>query len=90
VGRFNVINIKLDKCGGLTEALAMARAARARGLEPMVGCMIGTSLAMAPAILVGQLCNIVDLDAPLFLKTDRDMTVRYDDGSIVSPEGLWG
>ena len=66
-GRFDVINIKLDKCGGLTEALAMAAEARHLGLGVMVGNMVGTSLAMAPAFVVGQLCDIVDLDGPTFL-----------------------
>jgi L-Ala-D/L-Glu epimerase len=89
-GRFNVANIKLDKCGGLTEALAMARAARALGLETMVGNMLGTSLAMAPSFLVGQLCEVVDLDAPVFLKSDRPAPVRYVDGFIECPEALWG
>lgn len=89
-GRFNVINIKLDKCGGLTEALAMVRAARALGLDTMVGCMPSTSLAMAPAFLVGQLCSIVDLDAPASLKTDRSTAVEYTDGFIMCPAALWG
>ncbi|WP_129780122.1 dipeptide epimerase [Peristeroidobacter soli] len=90
VGRFNVVNIKLDKCGGLTEGLAMARAARERGLEVMVGNMGGTSLAMAPAFLVGQLCDVIDLDGPTFLKTDRDITVDYTDGTLFCPDRLWG
>jgi L-alanine-DL-glutamate epimerase-like enolase superfamily enzyme len=90
VGRFNVINIKLDKCGGLTEGLKMARAARALGLETMVGNMLGTSLAMAPAFLVGQLCDVVDLDGPALLKVDRDISVQYTDGFIMCPETLWG
>jgi L-Ala-D/L-Glu epimerase len=90
VGRFNVVNIKLDKCGGLTEALGMARAARALGLKIMVGNMLGTSLAMAPAFLVGQLCEIVDLDGPMFLKADRPMTIAYQNGTISCPEALWG
>jgi L-alanine-DL-glutamate epimerase-like enolase superfamily enzyme len=89
-GRFNVLNIKLDKCGGLTEGLAMVRASRELGLDTMVGNMLGTSLAMAPAFLVGQLCNIVDLDGPIFLKTDRTNSVNYSDGFIVCPETLWG
>jgi L-alanine-DL-glutamate epimerase-like enolase superfamily enzyme len=89
-GRFNVANIKLDKCGGLTEALAMARAAAAVGLEVMVGNMLGTSLAMAPAFLVGQLCRVVDLDGPVFLKADRDDAVDYSDGFIRCPNTLWG
>lgn len=89
-GRFAVINIKLDKCGGLTEALAMARAARASAMECMVGNMIGTSLAMAPAFLVGQLCKVVDLDGPIFLRKDRPVAVRYANGEIDCPVGLWG
>jgi L-alanine-DL-glutamate epimerase-like enolase superfamily enzyme len=90
VGRFTVINIKLDKCGGLTEGLAMARAAQRLGLEVMVGNMMGTSLAMAPGFLVGQLCSVVDLDGPAFLKEDRAITVQYANGLITCPEGLWG
>lgn len=90
VGRFNMINIKLDKSGGLTEGLAMARAARALGLDVMVGNAGGTSLAMAPAFLVGQLCNVVDLDGPVFQKADRAITVDYSDGKITCPDGLWG
>ena len=90
VGRFNMINIKLDKSGGLTEALAMARAARARGLDVMVGNAGGTSLAMAPAFLVGQLCNVVDLDGPVFQQADRTFTVDYSDGKIFCPDALWG
>jgi L-Ala-D/L-Glu epimerase len=90
VGRFDVINIKLDKCGGLTEGLAMARAARVLGLDTMVGNMLSTSLAMAPAFLVGQLCSIVDLDAPILLKTDRSIRVQYRDGLVTCPESLWG
>jgi len=89
-GRFNVVNIKLDKCGGLTEALAMAREARRLGLDVMVGNMVGTSLAMAPSCLVGQLCQVVDLDGPVFLRTDRDPPVRYENGMIWSPDALWG
>ena len=88
--RFQVINIKLDKCGGLTEGLEMARKAREHGLETMVGNMLGTSLAMAPAYLVGQLCRIVDLDGPIFLKSDRSIAARYQDGKIVCPADLWG
>jgi L-alanine-DL-glutamate epimerase-like enolase superfamily enzyme len=90
VGRFNVVNIKLDKCGGLTEGLAMTRAARNLGLETMVGCMTSTSLAMAPAFLVGQLCKVVDLDGPVFLKSDRAISVQYADGFITCPQQLWG
>jgi L-Ala-D/L-Glu epimerase len=90
VGRFNVVNIKLDKCGGLTEALAMAREAQRLGLGVMVGNMIGTSLAMAPSFLVGQLCNVVDLDGPIFLTHDRPTPVRYENGMISCPAALWG
>jgi L-alanine-DL-glutamate epimerase-like enolase superfamily enzyme len=90
VGRYDVVNIKLEKCGGLTEGLAMARASQALGLETMVGCMIGTSLAMAPAFLVGQLCGLVDLDGPMSLKRDRANPVDYVEGRIQCPEALWG
>jgi len=88
--RFNVVNIKLDKCGGLTEALAMARLAHDLGLETMIGNMLGTSLAMAPAFLVGQLCRVVDLDGPVFMKSDRAVSVQYADGFITCPPQLWG
>ena len=90
VGRFNVINIKLDKCGGLTEALLMAREARHLGFDLMVGNMVGTSLAMAPAYLIGQLCRFVDLDGPLFLREDRPVTATYTQGSIRCDAGIWG
>jgi L-alanine-DL-glutamate epimerase-like enolase superfamily enzyme len=90
-GRFDAVNIKLDKSGGLTEAMRMARAARELGLDTLVGNMIGTSLAMAPSFLVGQLCSsVVDLDGPLFLKADRALTVHYGDGRISCPEEVWG
>lgn len=90
VGRFDVVNIKLDKCGGLTEGLAIARAARLHGLATMVGNMTGTSLAMAPGFMVGQLCNLADLDGPIFLKADRTNPVQYTDGFITCPDILWG
>jgi L-Ala-D/L-Glu epimerase len=90
VGRFDVVNIKLDKCGGLTEALAMAHEARRLGLKLMVGNMMGTSLAMAPAFVLGQLCDVVDLDGPTFLKRDRNPGVRYSDGRIWCDEAVWG
>jgi len=90
VGRFQVVNIKLDKCGGLTEGLAMAREARRLGLDVMVGNMLGTSLAMAPAWLVGQLCDVVDLDGPAFLRVDRPNPIRYEGGMISCPDALWG
>jgi L-alanine-DL-glutamate epimerase-like enolase superfamily enzyme len=90
LGRFQVVNIKLDKCGGLTEGLKMARRAHELGLGVMVGNMMGTSLAMAPAHLLGQLADFADLDGPIFLKTDRDPCVRYHDGFISLPPDLWG
>ena len=89
-GRFDVVNIKLDKCGGLTEALAMAQAARDLGLQVMVGNMLGTSLAMAPAFLVGQLCDVVDLDGPILLRDDRAPGAVYRDGTIWCPGETWG
>ena len=90
-GRFNAVNIKLDKSGGLTEAIRMTRAARELGLDTLVGNMIGTSLAMAPSFLLGQLCStVVDLDGPLFLKADRDLSVHYREGRICCPERVWG
>lgn len=89
-GRFDVINVKLDKCGGLTEALLMAQEARRLGLGVMVGSMVGTSLAMAPAALVGQGCDVVDLDAPVFLQSDREPGVSYPGGLISIPGELWG
>jgi len=89
-GRFDVVNIKLDKCGGLTEGLLMARRARALGLDIMVGNMVGTSLAMAPAFVLGQLCQIVDLDGPIFLTADRAETVSYRNGDIFCSATVWG
>jgi L-alanine-DL-glutamate epimerase-like enolase superfamily enzyme len=90
VGRFQVLNIKLDKCGGLTEALAMVREARRHGLGVMVGNMTGTSLAMAPAFIVGQYCDLVDLDGPIFMAEDRTPSVRYENGTIWCPDEVWG
>ena len=89
-GRCSVINIKLDKSGGLTEALQMAREATRCGMDVMVGNMVGTSLSMAPAFLVGQLCKVVDLDGPVFLSQDRATPVRYENGMISCPPALWG
>jgi L-alanine-DL-glutamate epimerase-like enolase superfamily enzyme len=89
-GRFDVVNIKLDKCGGLTEGLGIAQEARRVGVGLMVGNMIGTSLAMAPAFLIGQLCKVADLDGPLFLASDRPDTVQYTDGLLTCPERVWG
>jgi L-alanine-DL-glutamate epimerase-like enolase superfamily enzyme len=89
-GRVDVINIKLDKCGGLTEALAMASQARAMGFGLMVGNMSGSSLAMAPAFVLGQQCAVVDLDGPLYLREDCSPGAQYQDGMIWCPEKLWG
>jgi L-alanine-DL-glutamate epimerase-like enolase superfamily enzyme len=90
VSRFQVLNIKLDKCGGLTEALLMVAEARRLGLGVMVGNMTGTSMAMAPAFIVGQHCDFVDLDGPVFLAEDRQPSVRYEDGTIWCPDEIWG
>ena len=89
--RYDVVNIKLDKTGGLTEALTMADAARALGFDIMIGCMVATSLSMAPAMLLTPLARFVDLDGPLLLVQDRDHGLRYD-GSLVHPPepALWG
>jgi L-Ala-D/L-Glu epimerase len=89
-GRFDVVNIKLDKCGGLTEGLAMAREARRLGLKVMVGNMVGTSLAMAPAFVLGQLCDVVDLDGPIFLANDRTPGMTYVNGMAWSGDDVWG
>ncbi len=89
--RYDAVNIKLDKTGGLTEALGVVRAARAENLAVMVGCMVGTSLAMAPAVLLAQDADYVDLDGPLLLARDREPGLDYR-GSRVSPPSpaLWG
>lgn len=87
---FDVVNIKLDKCGGLTEGLMMARRARELGKQVMVGNMCGTSLAAAPAFVLGQFCDVVDLDGPIFLKQDRSPSVRYEDGTIFCGDEVWG
>jgi L-Ala-D/L-Glu epimerase len=91
IGKYDAVNIKLDKAGGLTEALALARQAERLGFVVMVGCMVATSLAMAPAMLVAQRARIVDLDGPLLLVRDRPQGLRYE-GSLVHPpaSGLWG
>ncbi|SET23656.1 N-acetyl-D-Glu racemase DgcA [Oceanicella actignis] len=90
-GRYDMVNIKLDKTGGLTEALALRDEATARGLGVMVGCMMGTSLAMAPATLVAQGARIVDLDGPLLLARDREPPLTYDAAGLhPPPAALWG
>jgi len=89
--RYDAVNIKLDKTGGLTEALAMADAAHVLGFEIMIGCMVATSLAMAPAMLLAQQARFVDLDGPLLLARDRDDGLRYDGSLVYPPETtLWG
>jgi L-alanine-DL-glutamate epimerase-like enolase superfamily enzyme len=90
-GKYDMVNIKLDKTGGLTEALALRDAARAAGFRIMVGCMIGSSLAMAPGVLVAQGADVVDLDAPLLLAEDREPGLVYDGDGVHPPEAaLWG
>lgn len=90
-GRYAMVNIKLDKTGGLTEALRLRAAARAAGFQVMVGCMVGTSLAMAPATLVAQGAEIVDLDGPLLLARDRDPGLAFDGAEVQPPtSALWG
>jgi len=90
--RYQFVNLKLDKCGGLTEALAMCDEARRLGLGLMVGNMCGTSLAMAPAFLVAQQCHYVDLDGPLLQRHDREHAIRFDAGGVMHPPtpALWG
>ncbi|HKS62234.1 MAG TPA: N-acetyl-D-Glu racemase DgcA [Xanthobacteraceae bacterium] len=90
-GKYDAVNIKLDKTGGLTEALAMAREAERLGFALMVGCMVATSLSMAPAMLLARRARVVDLDGPLLLARDREHGLRYE-GSLVYPamSALWG
>ena len=88
---YAMINVKLDKTGGLGEALALIEAARRRGLGVMVGCMVATSLAMAPALLLAGLADLVDLDGPLWLAADRTPALRFERGFVYPPvAGLWG
>ena len=90
-GKYDVVNIKLDKTGGLTEALKLREAALAEGYDVMVGCMVGSSLAMAPAVLVAQGARVTDLDGPLLLAEDRDHALRFDDSGVhPSTTALWG
>jgi L-alanine-DL-glutamate epimerase-like enolase superfamily enzyme len=89
--RYDAVNIKLDKAGGLTEALAMTAEAKRLGLDIMVGCMVATSLAMAPAVLLAQHARYVDLDGPLLLARDRVPGLRYERGLVYPPPAtLWG
>ena len=90
-GRYQMINIKLDKTGGLTHGLELAHAARALGLDLMVGCMGGTSLSMAPHHVIAQLCDFVDIDGPLLIRSDRAGGLIYDKGIATLPERpFWG
>ena len=90
-GKYDLVNIKLDKTGGLTEALALRDAALKQGYGVMVGCMVGSSLAMAPAVLVAQGAAVVDLDGPLLLAEDRAQPLQYDDAGVHPPQPrLWG
>ena len=90
-GKYDFVNIKLDKTGGLTEALRLRDAAIAQGYEVMVGCMVGSSLAMAPATLVAQGASLVDLDGPLLLAEDRDEPLKFDNAGVHPPSAaLWG
>lgn len=90
-GRYDFVNIKLDKSGGLTEALRLMRSASEFGLGIMVGCMVGTSLAMAPAVVIGSQAVFVDLDGPLLLARDREAGLKYDNGILTPPAAaLWG
>lgn len=89
--RYDAVNIKLDKAGGLTEGLIMREKATSLGLQIMVGCMVGTSLGMAPAVLLAQKADVVDLDGPLLLAQDRDPGLRYDGALVYPPEPtVWG
>ena len=90
-GRYDYVNVKLDKAGGLTEAVALAHEARARGLKLMIGCMVSTSLAMAPASLLAGMAEFVDLDGPLLLARDREPAMRYEGDLLRPPQrDLWG
>ncbi|WP_425043116.1 N-acetyl-D-Glu racemase DgcA [Primorskyibacter sp. S87] len=90
-GKYDVVNIKLDKTGGLTEALKLRAAALEQGYGIMVGCMVGSSLAMAPATLVAQGASVTDLDGPLLLAEDRDTPLVFDEAGVHPPEvALWG
>ncbi|MBT0669273.1 dipeptide epimerase [Novosphingobium profundi] len=89
-GRFDIVNIKLDKCGGLTEGLLMVAQARRLGLGVMVGTMVGTSLSTAPGFVLGQFADYVDLDGPTFLKEDRRPSVTYAEGTLFAGDEVWG
>ena len=89
--RYEVVNVKLDKTGGLTEALRLCARAREGGFKLLIGCMVGTSLSMAPARLLASIADYVDLDGPLLLARDREHGIRYEHGIIGVPSReLWG
>ncbi|RAO75015.1 dipeptide epimerase [Dyella jiangningensis] len=90
VGRVQIINIKLDKCGGLTAGLALAREAGKLGFQLMVGNMGGTSWSMGPAFVLGSLCSVVDLDGPMFIRADRNPAISYQEGRVWCPDEVWG
>ena len=91
IGKYQYINIKLDKTGGLTEALELAKSAQAHQLGLMVGCMAGSSLSMAPAFVVGQRCSVVDLDGPLLAAGDLPHAIEYVGSRMSVPQSdLWG
>lgn len=90
IGRYQAINIKLDKTGGMTEAIALLSEAQQQGFDIMVGCMVGTSLAMAPALLLAQQARWVDIDGPLLLSKDRVPALHYEGSVVHSVEGVWG
>jgi L-alanine-DL-glutamate epimerase-like enolase superfamily enzyme len=91
VGKYQMVNIKLDKTGGLTEALELAKSAEILNLGVMIGCMVGTSLAMAPAMLLANVAEFVDLDGPLLLKKDRELGLKFENGLVHPPKAqLWG
>jgi L-alanine-DL-glutamate epimerase-like enolase superfamily enzyme len=91
VGLYSMVNIKLDKTGGLTEALALAEKAKAIGFELMVGNMLGSSLAMAPSFVIAQQCRYVDIDGPLLQAEDCDNAMHYAHGQVdVFTPALWG
>lgn len=91
IGKYQYLNIKLDKTGGLTEALIAAKLGKEHGFGLMVGCMVGSSLGMAPAFLIAQMCDFVDLDGPLLQATDCDHPITYQTGEMSIPEAtLWG
>jgi L-alanine-DL-glutamate epimerase-like enolase superfamily enzyme len=91
IGRYDLVNVKLDKCGGLSDGLALMQAAKKHGFGVMVGCMLGTSLGMAPATLLASMADYVDLDGPLLLAKDRDAPMIYRDSYVAAPTAtLWG